>query len=258
MCRCGRRRPPLPRLVQPDVARRARHRGPGPSVGQLVGRTGSPARHPRGIRAAVGAGADVPPQGRRRSQLRATVGNRGLRTDMAARVPEEIREEDLEVHIVPMRRRHLRSVLRIESQVYPRPWSLSLFMSELALRSSRAYYVARVDGLVVGYAGLMMTVDDGHVTTIAVDPAWHRHRVGTRLLLVLAGQAIQRGATSLTLEVRMTNKPAQELYRHFGFRPAGVRRNYYVETNEDALVMWADDVDSKEYRRRLDGLATGV
>jgi ribosomal-protein-alanine N-acetyltransferase len=164
----------------------------------------------------------------------------------------------LTVHLVPMRRRHLRSVLRIESQVYPRPWSLSLFMSELALRSSRAYYVARVDGVVVGYAGLMMSGDDGHVTTIAVDPAWHRRKIATRLLLTLAREAVRRGAANLTLEVRVTNKGAQELYRRFGFAPAGIRKNYYDETNEDALVMWANDIDSDEYETRLDLLSRGV
>jgi ribosomal-protein-alanine N-acetyltransferase len=171
----------------------------------------------------------------------------------AERVPRS-----LEVHIVPMRRRHLRSVLRIEAQVYPRPWSLSLFMSELALRSSRAYYVARVDGVVVGYGGLMMTGDDGHVTTIAVDPAWHRHKIGTRLLLTLAREAIRRGAANLTLEVRVSNTGAQALYRKFGFAPAGIRRNYYVETNEDALVMWANDVDGDEYGQRLATIERGV
>jgi ribosomal-protein-alanine N-acetyltransferase len=164
----------------------------------------------------------------------------------------------LSVHIVPMRRRHLRSVLRIEAETHPRPWSLSLFMSEMALRSSRAYYVARVDGFVVGYAGLMMSADEGHITTIAVDPNWHRRKIGTRLLLVAAREAIRRGATALTLEVRMSNKPAQELYRAFGFRPAGVRRNYYAETNEDALVMWAEDVHTAEYRLRLAALEGGV
>lgn len=167
-------------------------------------------------------------------------------------------EGGLEVHLVPMRRRHLRSVLRIESQVYPRPWSVSLFMSELALRSSRAYYVARVDGVVVGYGGLMMSGDDGHVTTIAVDPAWHRHKIGTRLLLALAREAIRRGAANLTLEVRVTNTGAQELYRRFGFVPAGIRKNYYVETNEDALVMWANDIDRDDYALRLDALASEV
>jgi [ribosomal protein S18]-alanine N-acetyltransferase len=172
------------------------------------------------------------------------------RQEEGDRSQEEGREE-LVVHLVPMRRRHLRSVLRIEALVYPRPWSLSLFMSELALRSTRAYWVARVDGAVVGYCGLMVTGEDGHVTTLAVDPAMHRRGIATRLLLALAGEGIRRGVTGLTLEVRMSNQPAQELYRKFGFRPAGVRRNYYVETNEDALVMWADDVDDPTYARRL-------
>jgi [ribosomal protein S18]-alanine N-acetyltransferase len=156
------------------------------------------------------------------------------------------------VHVVPMRRRHVRAVLRIEQQVYPRPWSASLFHSELALRSTRAYYIARIGRDLVGYAGLMMTVDDGHVTTIAVDPQWHRHKIGTRLLLVLAREAIARGATSLTLEVRMSNRGAQELYRRFGFAPVGVRKNYYQEVNEDALVMWAHEVDRPEYSELLD------
>ena len=162
------------------------------------------------------------------------------------------------VHVVPMRRRHLRSVLKIEAQVYPRPWSLGLFMSELALRSSRIYVVARIGGNVVGYAGLMLTGGDGHITTIAVDPAWHRHKVGTRLLLVLARAGIARGVSSLTLEVRMSNAPAQAMYRSFGFAPAGVRKNYYAETNEDALVMWAHDVDLPGYAERLADLESGV
>jgi ribosomal-protein-alanine N-acetyltransferase len=175
-----------------------------------------------------------------------------------AQARDDERSLELAVQLVPMRRRHLRSVLRIEAQVYPRPWSLSLFMSELALRSTRAYYVARVEGMVVGYAGLMITADDGHVTTIAVDPAWHRHKIATRLMLVLAGEAIRRGATGLTLEVRVGNNGAQALYRKFGFHPAGIRRNYYVETNEDALVMWADDVDGTEYAQRLARIEAAV
>src|SRR5256885_11223045 len=117
----------------------------------------------------------------------------------------------LTVMVQPMRRRHLRSVLRIEQQVYPRPWSSSLFLSELALRSTRAYYVARVGRELVGYAGLMMTLDEGHVTTIAVDPRRHRSKIGTRLLLVLARDAIARGATALTLEVRMSDRKSTRL-----------------------------------------------
>ena len=176
---------------------------------------------------------------------------------MAVRRAEES-DDQMVVHMVPMRRRHLRSVLRIEAQVYPRPWSLSLFMSELALRTSRAYWVARVDGAVVGYCGLMVTVDDGHVTTLAVDPAWQRRKIGSRLLLTLAREAMSRGVTGLTLEVRVGNRAAQEMYRKFGFRPAGIRKNYYVETSEDALVMWADEVGTPEYARRLADLEAGI
>jgi ribosomal-protein-alanine N-acetyltransferase len=158
------------------------------------------------------------------------------------------------VHVLPMKRRHLRSVLRIEQQVYPRPWSSSLFMSELALRTTRAYYVARVGRDLVGYAGLMMTLDEAHVTTIAVDPKRHRAKIGTRLLLVLVREAIARGATAVTLEVRMSNVGAQDLYRRFGFVPVGVRKNYYQEVNEDALVMWANDVDQPAYAELLESI----
>ena len=153
-----------------------------------------------------------------------------------------------------MRRRHVRSVLRIEQQVYPRPWSSSLFMSELALRSTRAYFVARSGRDLVGYAGLMMTLDEAHVTTIAVDPRRHRMKIGTRLLLVLMREALARGATAVTLEVRMSNQAAQDLYRRFGFGPVGVRKNYYQEVNEDALVMWAHEVDRPEYAALLDSI----
>lgn len=156
-----------------------------------------------------------------------------------------------------MRRRHLRSVLRIEEQVYPRPWSLSLFLGELSLRSTRSYVVARVGGEVVGYGGLMTTFDDAHVTTLAVDPAWHRRGLGTRLLAHLARVAVERGACHLTLEVRVSNAAAQALYRRFGFCPEGVRRNYYVETNEDALIMWAHDIDTQAYADRLAALESG-
>jgi ribosomal-protein-alanine N-acetyltransferase len=172
---------------------------------------------------------------------------------MASRATDDIEPAPLatEVHLVPMRRRHLRSVARIESQVYPRPWSLPLFMSELNLRSSRLYYVARVDGTVVGYCGLMLVEEDAHITNIAVDPAWHRHKIGTRLLLNAARQAATRGAERLTLEVRVSNVGAQDLYRKFGFQPAGIRKNYYAESKEDALIMWVYGIDTDVYAARL-------
>jgi ribosomal-protein-alanine N-acetyltransferase len=164
----------------------------------------------------------------------------------------------LEVRLVPLRRRHLRSVLRIEAQVYPRPWSLPLFMSELNLRNSRHYVAARIGGAVVGYGGLMFSADEAHVTTIAVDPAWHRHQIGTRLMLNLARASLARESRHLTLEVRVSNLGAQAMYRRFGFETAGVRKNYYAETNEDALIMWAHDIDSTAYAERLDAIEASI
>jgi len=176
---------------------------------------------------------------------------------MAAR-PEAIDGDHLEVVVTPMRRRHLRGVLRIEHQVYPRPWSLGLYMSELALSSTRTYLVARVGTSVVGYAGLMQVADDGHLTTVAVDPRWHRRHIATRLLVGLTRQAAARGVEQLTLEVRMSNAGAQTMYRRFGFAPAGVRKRYYVDNDEDAMVMWAHDVHTAEHAARIASIESTV
>lgn len=166
-------------------------------------------------------------------------------------VTERAREV-LEVEVGPMRRRHLPAVLRIEGKVYPRPWSAGLFLSELAQKSSRAYFVARNQGRVVGYAGVMILGDEGHITNIAVDPAYHRHRIGTRLMISLIEESRDRAVRSMTLEVRRANAGAQAMYRNFGFQTVGVRRGYYVETGEDAYIMWVEGVWTHDYARRLE------
>ncbi len=185
---------------------------------------------------------------------------------MERRVP---RNGHLPVTIEPMRRRHLRGVLRIEQAVNPRPWSSSLFSSELRLRDSRAYVVARSGTDLIGFGGLMIVAGDGHITNVGVDQSYRRHAVATRLMLQLARRALAEGVGALTLEVRVSNEAAQGLYRRFGFVPAGVRGAYYppddAHTNpdpppgsrpprrdhEDALIMWANDIDTPEYRARL-------
>jgi ribosomal-protein-alanine N-acetyltransferase len=150
-----------------------------------------------------------------------------------------------------MRRRHLRGVMAIERQVYPRPWSPNLFLSEMSESRNRCYLVARMDREVVGYAGMICYGDEAHVTNIAVDPMHHRHKIASRLLHDVVRQAIDMGAQAVSLEVRVTNWGAQRLYGRFGFHPVGVRKNYYQEINEDALIMWLDDIRSVAYDRKL-------
>jgi ribosomal-protein-alanine N-acetyltransferase len=150
-----------------------------------------------------------------------------------------------------MRRRHLRGVMAIERQVYPRPWSPNLFLSEMSESRNRCYLVARMDREVVGYAGMICYGDEAHVTNIAVDPVHQRHKIASRLLHDIIRQATHMGAQAVSLEVRVTNWGAQRLYGRFGFRPVGVRKNYYQEINEDALIMWLDDIRGAGYDRRL-------
>ena len=160
--------------------------------------------------------------------------------------------ESPDIEITRMRRRHLRGIMAIERQVYPRPWSPSLFVSEMTTGRNRAYLVALAGRAVVGYAGLISYGDEAHVTTIAVDPEFQRLKIGTRLLFELVREALELGARAVSLEVRVTNWGAQRLYGRFGFRPVGVRRNYYQETNEDALVMWTDNIRTQEYHELLE------
>lgn len=160
--------------------------------------------------------------------------------------------EPVEIVLEPLRKRHLRSVLTIENRVYPRPWTPGVFSSELDLarRGQRVYVAATRRGEVVGYGGIMLLPEEAHVTNIAVHPDEQRHGIGRRLLARLAREARRHGATSLSLEVRASNTAAQEMYRSFGFVPAGVRQRYY-EGVEDAIVMWANDIDRPEYDELL-------
>lgn len=166
-------------------------------------------------------------------------------------VPRELEIDVSEVELGPMRRRHLRQVLKIEAQVYPRPWSSALFLQEIARKSDRHYMVARHAGQVVGYAGMMTAGPEAHITTIAVDPEVHRQGIGMKMMIALADTAIERHCRSISLEVRKSNSGAQRLYERFGFQPVGIRRGYYIETGEDAIVMWADDIDTEAYGERL-------
>jgi|GEM_PF-47396 len=155
--------------------------------------------------------------------------------------------------VSPMRRRHLRGVLRIEEVTSSTPWSLGLFLAE-SRRTERVYLVAKSGAKVVGYAGLLLVLGEGHITTVAVDPEVQGGRIGTRLMLVLLRRAVDEGAEAITLEVRASNAAALAMYRRFGFIPSGARKNYYSNPVEDALVLWAHDVHTVSYAERLSSI----
>lgn len=176
-----------------------------------------------------------------------------------------------DLHLAPMRRRDLKQgILETEALAYPKPWSIGVFQSEIdqVKAGSRYYLTARrtasgsrstgvakrsTKGRIVGHAGLWFTHEEAHVTNVAVHPDARRSGVATTLMLALADESLRRDCVAWTLEVRVSAEGAQALYRNFGFVPAGVRKNYY-ENVEDAIVMWCHDIQTDEYRERLNGL----
>jgi ribosomal-protein-alanine N-acetyltransferase len=151
--------------------------------------------------------------------------------------------------IRPMTRDDIPAVATLEQQIYDNPWSVRVFYDELAM-DNRRYLVAEQEGVgIVAYAGLLVVESDAHITTLAVDTDARRHSLGTRLMMDLVAAAIGSGVDHITLEVRMSNEGAQRLYQKFGFAPVGLRKDYYRD--EDALVMWANDINGIDYQSRL-------
>lgn len=155
-----------------------------------------------------------------------------------------------------MERADIPAVAGLEALIYPQPWSPRVFFDELAM-DSRAYVVAVDDNnVIIGYGGLLIVEHDAHITTVAVAPDARGRHVGTHIMLALVERAVRAKARHLTLEVRITNAAAQGLYDRFGFSPVGRRKNYYQD--EDALVMWATDIDTQDYAERLDKIRAAV
>ncbi len=142
----------------------------------------------------------------------------------------------LELLIRPMATADLDGVLAIEHAVFPAPWPRASFEGELA-GSSSAPCVAERGGVVVGYLISWRVGDELHIGNIAVAPAAQREGIGRELLRFCLAAAASRGIAYATLEVRESNDQAIRLYETFGFRPVALRRRYYSDTGEDALVM---------------------
>lgn len=144
--------------------------------------------------------------------------------------------------IVPMTARHLDDVLQIERQVFSDPWSVVSFQSELAENRLAVLRVAvdYADGSVLGYFVSWFVEDEVHLGNVAVGPGRQGRGVGQALLDHLVEEAREREALFISLEVRESNLTAQRLYLRNGFRPVAIRRRYYPDNREDAIVMRLD------------------
>ena len=133
----------------------------------------------------------------------------------------------------------LEAIAAIEKRTFPMPWSLAVFSGQLA-RETGLCFVCEVDRKLVGYLLADMFVDVWHLMNLAVDEPFRRRRIAGDLLEAYFGVTERRGHRGHTLEVRVSNTPAIELYRSFGFVSTGIRPRYYTDDNEDAVIMWKD------------------
>jgi len=146
------------------------------------------------------------------------------------------------IDISEMKPEDLDEIIWVEQSSFRTPWTRGMFADELKNPEMAHYLVARADGHVVGYMGFWLIQDEAHITNLAVHPAFRRHQIGERLLYAILRMAKRLGAKRATLEVRAGNEPAQKLYVKHGFQVVAIRRKYYTDNNEDALVMWVNDL----------------
>jgi ribosomal-protein-alanine N-acetyltransferase len=153
--------------------------------------------------------------------------------------------------IRPMGVPDLAAVQLIERTSFATPWPAQAYRQELETNRLAMYLVALLGEAIVAYGGIWLMVDEAHITTFAVHPAYRRRRIGERLLLALLDLALDRRAREATLEVRLSNLPARRLYEKYGFRPVGIRPHYYSDNNEDALIMTTEPLDLPAMRERI-------
>jgi [ribosomal protein S18]-alanine N-acetyltransferase len=139
-----------------------------------------------------------------------------------------------------MREEDIDQVLEVEHASFTTPWSREAFYNELHNNKFAVYIVLEKDNTIIGYCGTWVVIDESHVTNVAIMPGYRGKKLGESLMTKLMSVAREMGARTMTLEVRVTNHVAQSLYRKLGFQNGGIRKNYYTDNQEDALVMWVN------------------
>jgi len=147
----------------------------------------------------------------------------------------------------------LDDVMEIENASFSLPWSRWMFERELMDRKHSQFLVARSGDEIAGYIGFWLVLEEVHIVTIAVRSDYRRRGIGSILMLEALNAAMRLGAERATLEVRVTNLPAQGLYRKLGFITVSIRKRFYSDTGEDAYVMWLYNLKSKirEIRKQV-------
>lgn len=140
--------------------------------------------------------------------------------------------------IIPMTEEHIDGVLAVEEATFSIPWTRKDFEREMTENNLAIYYVAVADGKIVGYAGMWHVITEGHITNVAVLEDYRKQGIGDALMEQLEQVALEKEMIGITLEVRISNAPAQHLYHKHGYRAEGLRKNYYPDTHEGAVIMW--------------------
>ncbi|AJS61612.1 ribosomal protein S18-alanine N-acetyltransferase [Paenibacillus sp. IHBB 10380] len=147
----------------------------------------------------------------------------------------------------PMKLVDIPSIMIIEREAFTLPWTEDAFRNELTNNLFAKYVVLENNGNPIGYAGMWTIVDEAHVTNIALLEAYRGRKLGGLLLEELMNTASQIGMLRITLEVRVSNMIAQKLYERKGFTSVGIRKGYYSDNHEDAVIMWADLAPYREH-----------
>lgn len=134
----------------------------------------------------------------------------------------------------------INDIAEIERICFSTPWSADSISKELTSNPMAHYIVAELEGRVVGYAGMWQILDEGHITNVAVRPEYRGQHIASTIIAIMIEVGAHLGIVRYTLEVRSSNEAAKALYRSFDFKEAGLRKGYYEDNGEDAVIMWLD------------------